>query len=215
MNKTLGLSDEFISFVSCSKCFDDILCDIYNGKIWKTFKDELFGEDSALFFYNEKADSHLGLIVNLDWFQLFDGVLHSTGVLYVSIVNLPRDIQFKHENMLVLGILPGLNKVSLYKINHYFSLVVDELEALWHGMTLNSIAEFSERRMICAALILISCDILAARKLCRHISALVSCHRCEKSANYINRHFNFGSIQNMDKWFIQKDLVVHQKKALK
>jgi hypothetical protein len=32
--------------------FDDILCDIYDGEIWKTFKDEPFGEDSALFFCN-------------------------------------------------------------------------------------------------------------------------------------------------------------------
>ena len=72
--------------------FDDILCNIYNGEIWKTFRDEPFNEDSALFFCNEKADSHLGLIVNLDWFQLFDSVLHSTGILYAFIVNLPCDI---------------------------------------------------------------------------------------------------------------------------
>jgi hypothetical protein len=194
--------------------YDDILCDIYDGEIWKTFKDEPFGEDSALFFCNEKADSHLGLIVNLDWFQPFDGVSHSTGVLYASIANLPRDIRFKRENMLVLGILPGPDEVSLHKINHYLSPVVDELESLWRGVALNSTAEFSEGRTIRAALILISCDIPAARKLCGHISALVSCHRCEKSANYINRHFNFGGMQNMDEWFVQKDLAVHQEKAL-
>ncbi|RIB16676.1 hypothetical protein C2G38_2189298 [Gigaspora rosea] len=75
-------------------------------------------------------------------------------------------------------------------------------------------AEFSEGRTIHAALILISYDIPAARKLYGHILALVSCHRCEKSANYINRHFIFGDMQNMDEWFVQKDLAVHQEKAL-
>ena len=194
--------------------FDDILCDIYNGEIWKTFKDDPFDENSALFFGKETADSHLGLIVNLDWFQPFDSVSHSTGVLYASIANLPRDIRFKRENMLVLGILPGPDEVSLHKINHYLSPVVDELESLWSGVTLTSTAEFSEGRTIRAALILISCDLPATRKLCGHISALVSCHRCKKSANYVNRHFNFGGMQDMDEWFIQKDLTEHRQKAL-
>ena len=72
--------------------------------------------------------------------------------------------------MLVLGILPGPDEVSLHKINHYLSPVVDELESLWRGVALNSTAEFSEGRTIRAALILISCDIPAARKLCGHIS---------------------------------------------
>jgi len=194
--------------------FDDILCDIYDGEIWKTFKDDPFDENSALFFGKETADSYLGLIVNLDWFQPFDSVSHSTGVLYASIANLPRDIRFKRENMLVLGILPGPDEVSLHKINHYLSPVVDELESLWSGVTLTSTAEFSEGRTIRAALILISCDLPATRKLCGHISALVSCHRCKKSANYVNRHFNFGGMQDMDEWFIQKDLTEHQQKAL-
>ena len=44
--------------------------------------------------------------------------------------------------------------------------------------------------------------------------ALVSYHLCEKSTNYINKHFNFSGMQNMDEWFIQKDLAVHQEKAL-
>ena len=89
----------------------------------------------------------------------------STGVLYVSIVNLLYYIWFKHKNTL----LPGLDKVSLYKINHYLSPVVDELESLWHGMALNSTAEFAEERTIRDALILISYDITAARKLMAYI----------------------------------------------
>ena len=42
--------------------FDNILTDIYNGKVWKTFKDD----DSTIFFRGEVADSHLGLMLNLD-----------------------------------------------------------------------------------------------------------------------------------------------------
>ena len=68
--------------------FDNILTNIYDGKVWKTFKDD----DSTIFFRSEVADSHLGLMLNLDWFQPYDGTMHSTGAIYAAICNLPRDI---------------------------------------------------------------------------------------------------------------------------
>ena len=100
--------------------FDNILTDIYDGHIWKTFK-ETDAETSPKFFRAEVADSHLGLMLNLDWFQPFDGTTHSTEVLYAAICNLPRDIRFKRENLIIIGILPGPNEVSLHKINHYLA----------------------------------------------------------------------------------------------
>ena len=47
--------------------FDNLLTDIYDGKIWQTFK-EMNELDSPNFFRPEVADSHLGLMINLDWF---------------------------------------------------------------------------------------------------------------------------------------------------
>ena len=73
--------------------FDNILTDIYDGRIWRTLK-ESSGEDSPKFFRNEVADSHLGLMLNLDWFQPYDGTVYSIGVIYAAICNLPRDIRF-------------------------------------------------------------------------------------------------------------------------
>ncbi|EXX53989.1 hypothetical protein RIR_v02000719700 [Rhizophagus irregularis DAOM 181602=DAOM 197198] len=95
------------------KRFDNILTDIYDGQVWKNFK-ETSNENSAKFFRTEVADSNLGLMLNLDWFQPYDGVIHSTGVIYAAICNLPQDMRFKRENMLVLGLLPSLNEVSLH-----------------------------------------------------------------------------------------------------
>jgi hypothetical protein len=40
----------------------------------------------------EVADSHLGLMLNLDWFQPYDGTVYSIGIIYAAICNLPRDI---------------------------------------------------------------------------------------------------------------------------
>ena len=97
--------------------------------------------------------------------------------------------------------MPGLNEMSLYKINHYLALIVDELELLWNGVTLNWTYECQEGRRIHAVLILVSCNIPVARKICSHISALVLCHRCKKKANYENQQHNFTGMINMNEWF--------------
>ena len=69
-------------------------------------------------------------------------------------------------------------------------LIVDELESLWDRFTIDKIYEYPEGKNIHATLILVSCDVPAARKICGHISALVLCHRCEKKANYENHQHN-------------------------
>ena len=118
------------------------------------------------------------------------------------------------ENMLILGLLPGPNEVSLHKINHYLAPIVNELVLLWDGVTLNKTYEHQETREIRAALILVSCDIPAARKICGHISALSSCHRCMKKANYENHKHNFAGMDNMNEWFISRNSVRFREDAL-
>src|SRR5207245_1041916 len=171
-------------------------------------------EKSPNYFRPKVAYSHLGLMLNLDWFQPFDGTNHSTGVLYAAICNLPRDIRFKRENLLIISILPGPNEVSLHKINHYLAPMVDELESLWSVMTLNRTYEYREGRQIRTALILVSCDIPAARKICGHISALAACHRCEKRGNYENHQHNFAGMEDMEDWFITRDSSQHRQNAI-
>jgi hypothetical protein len=69
-------------------------------------------------------------MLNVDWFQLFDRINYSTGAIYAVICNLPRDICFKCENLILLGLLLGLNKVSLHKINYYLTPIINELTSL-------------------------------------------------------------------------------------
>ena len=133
--------------------YENLYTDIYDGQVWKTLKESSI-EDSANFFRDEMADSHLGLMLNLDWFQPYDGTTYSIGVMYAAICNLPRDIRFKRENLLTLGLLPGPNEVSLHKINYYLAPIVNELELLWNGITLNRTYEHPEGKDIRAALFL-------------------------------------------------------------
>jgi len=116
--------------------------------------------------------------------------------------------------LLTLGLLPGPNEVSLHKINHYLALIVDELEFLWDGITLNYIYKCQEGKYIRAALILIFCDIPAARKICRHVSALVSYHQCEKKANYENRQHNFAGMDDLEEWFYTRSSTEYHQHAL-
>ena len=120
------------------------MTDIYDGSVWKLFK-EADDEGSENFFQNEVADLHLGLILNLDQFQPYDGTIYSIGVIYAAICNLSRDIRFKHENLLTLGILPGPSEVSLHKINHYLAPIINELKSLQDGMTYRTY-EYQEER---------------------------------------------------------------------
>lgn len=195
---------------------EEILCDIYDGKIWKNFSnnggvyDEVEISNEQKFFNKEHADDHLGIMINVDWFQPFERTVHSSGAIYGAICNLPRELRFKPENMLILGLMPGPNEASLHQINHYLAPIVDQFQSFWEGVTLNQTFEHLSGRLIKCAIIACCCDIPAARKLCGHYSANVSCHRCLKVAK--NR--NFSGIDDIDEWFIAKDMNEHREAAL-
>ena len=184
---------------------NDMLADIYDGKIWKNFPDT----SDNTYFTPKTADCHLGIMINLDWFQPFESSAYSCGAIYGVICNLPREIRFRKEYMLTLGLLPGPNEVKLHKINHYLSPIVDELLEFWNRVEIPAAGKNIRLALICC-----SNDIPAARKLCGHISALVGCHRCYKRANSNNENkLNFGGFDDMDDWFIEKDLEEHQRNA--
>src|SRR3989440_11442443 len=130
-------------------------------------------------------------MINLDWFQPFDSASYSTGAIYGVICNLPREVRFKKENMLILALLLGPNEVKLHKINHYLALIVDELLEFWSGVNLPPSEDHPEVKKIRLAVICCANDIPAARKLCGHISAKAACYRCYKRANVVGRRSNF------------------------
>src|SRR5881397_2563591 len=185
--------------------------DIYDGEIWKTFPSST--DNSAQFFTPDTADSHLGIIRNPDWFQPFDSSSYSTGAIYGVICNLPREVRFKKENMLILALLPGSNEVKLHKINHYLVPIVDKLLEFWSGVNLPLSEDHPEVKKIRLAVICCANDIPAARKLCGHISAKAACYRCHKRANVVGRRSNFGGFDNISEWFQDRDPEEHRTNA--
>ena len=184
-----------------------MIADIYDGKRWKTFFDD---KENELFFQPEKADTHLGITFNLDWFQMFERSNHSTGALYGVINNLPPHERFQPENMLIGLITPGPKEASKHQINHYISPFVDQLLDLWDGVNLST-NEHPEGRKIRAALIGLACDLPAGRKLCGHISYLSACHWCYKKADSSR---SFGGFDDMGEWFKLRDPKLHRQNAL-
>ena len=80
----------------------DILADIYNGSIWKSFRNNFL---SSLY--------SLLLTLNVDWFQPFKHIQYSVGCIYLIIQNLPREVCYKQENIILVGIMPGPREESL------------------------------------------------------------------------------------------------------
>ena len=73
-------------------------------------------------------------MLNIDWFQPFKHRVYSVGVMYLVFMNLPRNIRFKRENIVLLGLIPGPSEPPL-NINSYLTPLVVDLLALWRGVT--------------------------------------------------------------------------------
>ena len=184
------------------------LFDIYDGMVWKDFTDD----DDRRFFTKEYADTHIGLMLNMDWFQPYTNSQYSVGVIYAIICNLPRSERFKPINVLTLAVIPGPKEPKLHEINHYLYPIVNQLNQLWIGYNIKTY-ENTNGRFIRGALIGCSSDVPATRKLCGFISARVACYRCHKSANFVGNQPNFGGFEDFDDWFIERDINVIRENA--
>ena len=79
---------------------EGVMEDVYDGNIWKEF--QVYGDRP--FLSNPFA---FGLMMNIDWFQPYKHLTYSVGVIYLTIMNLPCNLRYKRENILLLGIIPG------------------------------------------------------------------------------------------------------------
>ena len=77
----------------CYKCehwhsrqtFDGMLQDIYDGRVWKKFQ---FVDNSSFL----AAPLNYGFALKIYWFQPYFHIIASVGVIYLTVLNLPRYI---------------------------------------------------------------------------------------------------------------------------
>lgn len=98
------------------------MSDIFDGKIWEEFKSSNHSE----FLKNKRC---YGLMLNFDFFQPYKHRTDSYGVFYITLMNLPRDIRFKQENILLVGIIPSFEHEPT-SLNPFMQPLVNELRVL-------------------------------------------------------------------------------------
>lgn len=146
-----------------------VLCDVFQGQIWKDFLNYC-GEPFLL------VPLCYAVIFNIDWFQPYEHYKYSVGVIYLALLNLPRGVRYKRENIILVGIIPGPSEPSLH-INTYLAPLVTELLDLWKGVSIEIDGVQREVRVV---LICVACDTPAARKVCGFLghSANLGCPKC-------------------------------------
>ena len=153
---------------------ENIISDVYDGKIWKDFL-KYKGND----FLN--APRNLAFAINVDWFQPFKRRNdRSVVVIYLVLLNLPREERFKWENVIVAGIIPEMTKEPK-SLNTFLEPIVDEFKAFWKGVKLTT-SQSGIPLTYRGAVILASADLPAVRKLCgfKGHSAHRGCSKCFK-----------------------------------
>jgi len=184
---------------------DGMLADVYDGQVWKDFQ-TYKGRPFLSMPHN------IGLLLNCDWFQPFKHSQYSVGVLYLIILNLPRSIRFKPENIIIAGIIPGPSEPSYNEMNSFLRPLVKELNSLWEdGFTLehqgNTVTGY-------AALLGSVCDIPATYKLGGFVGHL-SHHACLKCKKFFptNEELNRVDFSGVDVG-VAKNHDEHKKNAL-
>ncbi|OAD66366.1 hypothetical protein PHYBLDRAFT_152438 [Phycomyces blakesleeanus NRRL 1555(-)] len=119
------------------------------------------------------------LTLNINWFQPFDGVTYSCGAIYLSVNNLLREKRYKKENVVFVGLMSGQSEAKTSQINHYLCPLVTELNQLYSGVAIPT-NECPSGTLVHAAILLVACDISAARNTCGFTlhASTNACHIC-------------------------------------
>ena len=170
-----------------------LMSDVIHGSVRRNFK----GPDGSRFTSHQRS---LALMMNVDWFQPFKHSPYSVGVIYLAVMNLPRAERFKRRNIVVVGILPGPGEPS--SLNPVLVPVVTELKELGKtGVEVGHPDSPGVPQRFFAALLLVACDVPAARKLRKFLGhgAKGGCSKCKKELipviNFGDK-MNFGGFEN-------------------
>ncbi|KAG1440026.1 hypothetical protein G6F56_012072 [Rhizopus delemar] len=142
------------------------------------------------------------LTLNVDWFQPYKGTQHSTGAIYMTIQNLPRDERNLRKNVLLVGLIPGPSETKVSEISNFLDPLVEELLALQHGILMHTHSNGVVN--VKAALSIVGCDLPAAKKVSGFtaINSKNPCHKCHMSFPACPNHSYKRDFTNfeMDTW---------------
>ena len=181
--------------VRASQVPEDMYADVYDGKVWKEFQSEQYNH-----YLN--FPGNLLLSLNVDWFQPFSHTQYSVGVIYLVVLNLPREERYKMENIILVGIIPGPKEPKL-TLNSYLAPLVLELENAYHGWSIPVKHDQFKTVSVRACIGCVTCDVPATRKVCGFLghTARLGCSKCLKvfPVSAFGEKPNFAGY-NTDNW---------------
>ena len=133
--------------------YDDVLYDILDGELLRNFTYVV----GTKFFDDIR---NIAFMMNFDFFNPFKNSQYSLGVLYLAVINLPREIRNLWENIIIVGVIPGPEEPK-NDINPFLRRMVDDHIKGWNGLDIeeNGIPFLYKFALVC-----ISNDIPATRK---------------------------------------------------
>lgn len=143
-----------------SRVSSDILRDVYDGQMWKSFQNVSGSPFLA-------APFSYALVLNIDWFQPYAHTVASVGVIYLAFMNIPRHLRYKRQNIILVGIIPGPSEPN-HNVNSFLKPLVSELQNLWSGVRMKVPQTVNESKevVVRCALLCVACDLPAGRKVC-------------------------------------------------
>lgn len=150
-----------------------LLTDVYDGRVWQDFL-VVSGKPFLSCKYS------LALCLNIDWFQPYKLTQSSVGVVYLTILNLPRSVRNCHRYTLLVGIIPGPNEPKR-DVNSFLKPLVEELSSFWSGEHIQ-LPSLREPQLVRCALVCVACDLPASKKVAGFLghTARLGCSKCLK-----------------------------------
>ena len=147
------------------------MLDIYDGEMWQNF----LSAQGRPFL---SQPNNLALSLNVDWFRPFKHSQYGVGIVYFCILNLPREIRYLPQNIIVAGIIPGPKEPEKV-MNTYLEPLVDDLKKLWNDVYIE-VPTLAVPVRVRAALLCVTCDKPACRKVCGFLghNSNRACSKC-------------------------------------
>ncbi|XP_068708243.1 uncharacterized protein [Montipora foliosa] len=129
--------------------------------------------------------NNLALLLYLDFFNPFTRAVHSSGVLCMTVLNLPRSVRYQKKWSMLIGIIPGPEKAQRH-INSFLKPIVDDLLLFYEGIKISGlgIANRHQEAITRAVLSPVLGDIPASRKISEFLSYKANrpCDKCHMIA---------------------------------
>lgn len=173
--------------------------DHFDGHIWEDLQFD--PDDGSELLASAGA---IGIQLFFDSFRAFRKAQHKVGGLYAAVQNLPRDIRFRPENMMLISLIPGPSEPPL-TINSFIKPLVDELLEFHAGVTLATANSGPAGRRIKCVLTSVTGDLPAVRKFCGFfgVRAKRACTKCNKSFRNAGREYVCGDMKNAATWALR------------